>query len=83
MGMSSDRDLVLILSVYDVDAADMLLLDTNCCTTADAFKLGVTHPTCPTTSCVPADTESSVTNEQVICFNVKNDPIGMNFVWKH
>ena len=70
MGIPSDRDLVLIFSVCDIGAADMLLLDTNCCTTANAFRLGVTHPTCLATSFVPADVEPSVTNAQVICFNV-------------
>ena len=77
MGMSSDRDLVLVLSVYDVDAADMLPLDTNCCTAANAFKLGITHPICTTTSCVPADAQSSVTKAQVICFNVRIELIGL------
>ena len=62
MVMSSDKDLIFVLSVYNIDAADILLLDTNYCTTVDAFKLGVTHPICTTTSCIPADAQSSVTN---------------------
>ena len=62
MVMSSDKDLILVLSVHNIDAADILLLDTNYYTTVDAFKLGVTHPIYTTTSCIPGDAQSSVTN---------------------
>ncbi|KAJ3483010.1 hypothetical protein NLI96_g6591 [Meripilus lineatus] len=63
--------MVLALSIWDDHAANMLWLDSNYPTTADASKPGVSRGPCATTSGNPKDVESQVPNSSVTYSNIK------------
>ncbi|KAG8992748.1 hypothetical protein FRB90_000914 [Tulasnella sp. 427] len=77
MGNSLKRGGVLVLSVWDDYAVNMLWLDstypTNC------TKDGCLRGTCPTTSGVPSEVESSAASAQVIYSNIRVGPIGSTY----
>ncbi|KAG6846230.1 hypothetical protein H0H93_015169, partial [Arthromyces matolae] len=65
MGTALAQGMVLVLSVWDDHAVNMLWLDSSYPTTADATKPGVKRGTCATTSGVPSDVESNNANASV------------------
>jgi len=71
MSKALANGMVLVLSVWDDHAANMLWLDSNYPTDADASKPGIARGTCDTSSGVPSDVESSAANAQVIYSNIK------------
>ncbi|KAI0266408.1 glycoside hydrolase [Gloeopeniophorella convolvens] len=79
MGDALGRGVVLVLSVWDDYAVNMLWLDSDYPTDADPSSPGVARGTCATTSGVPATVESQNANAQVIYSNIKFGPIGSTF----
>ncbi|KAG8966966.1 hypothetical protein FRC05_002342 [Tulasnella sp. 425] len=77
MGESLGRGGVLVLSVWDDYAVNMLWLDSTYPT--DCTKDGCYRGTCPTTSGVPSDVESSASNAQVTYSNIKVGPVGATY----
>jgi len=79
MGTAFEQGVVLVMSVWDDYAAEMLWLDSDYPTTSDASTPGVARGTCPTTSGVPSDVESSDSNASVTFSNIKFGDIGSTF----
>ena len=79
MGAAFKAGMVLVLSIWDDYAVDMLWLDSDYPTTADPTKPGVARGTCATTSGAPADVESSAANAKVTYSNIKVGTIGSTF----
>ncbi|KZP29337.1 carbohydrate-binding module family 1 protein [Athelia psychrophila] len=79
MGKSLARGVVLVLSVWDDYAVNMLWLDSDYPTTADATTPGVARGTCATTSGVPADVEKNSASASVTYSNIKVGPIGSTY----
>jgi cellulose 1,4-beta-cellobiosidase len=79
MGKSFKNGVVLVLSIWDDHAAQMLWLDSNFPTTADATKPGIARGTCATTSGVPTDIEASIPNSSVTFSNIKFGDIGSTY----
>lgn len=77
MGKSMDRGQVLVLSIWDDHAVNMLWLDSTYPTTSS--KPGAARGTCATTSGTPADVESNSPNSSVTFSNLKIGPIGSTF----
>lgn len=73
------QGMVLVMSLWDDHAANMLWLDSTYPTDADPDTPGVARGTCPTTSGVPADVESQYPNSYVIYSNIKVGPINSTF----
>ncbi|THH28674.1 hypothetical protein EUX98_g5520 [Antrodiella citrinella] len=67
MGQAFGRGMVLVLSIWDDYAANMLWLD---------WDYPTDHPETATTSGVPSDVESSAANAYVVYSNIKTGPIG-------
>ncbi|KZT38150.1 cellulase CEL7A [Sistotremastrum suecicum HHB10207 ss-3] len=76
MGEAFGRGMVLVLSIWDDYAVNMLWLDSDYPTTADPTAPGVARGTCATTSGVPATVEADSPNAQVIYSNIRFGPIG-------
>ncbi|KAJ4379700.1 Esterase/lipase/thioesterase [Didymella sp. IMI 355093] len=79
MGASLARGHVLVMSLWDDHAVNMLWLDSSYPTTADPSKPGIARGTCPTTSGKPSDLESNNPNSSVVFSNIKFGPIGSTF----
>lgn len=79
MGESFAQGVVLVLSVWDDYAAQMLWLDSDYPTTGDPSTPGIARGTCATTSGVPADVEADSPNASVTFSNIKFGPIGSTF----
>ncbi|KAG8745741.1 Exoglucanase 1 [Ceratobasidium sp. 428] len=79
MSKAFDAGMVLVLSIWDDHAANMLWLDSNYPTDRPATQPGVARGTCATTSGVPADVESQSPNSQVIYSNIKFGDIGSTY----
>ncbi|KZP29053.1 glycoside hydrolase family 7 protein [Athelia psychrophila] len=79
MGKSLGRGAVLVLSVWDDYAVNMLWLDSDYPTTGDASAPGVARGTCATTSGVPADVEKSAGSASVTYSNIKIGSIGSTY----
>jgi cellulose 1,4-beta-cellobiosidase len=77
MGDALKAGMVLVMSVWDDHAVNMLWLDSTFPT--DSTALGSARGSCPTTSGVPADVEAQVPNSNVIYSNIKVGPIGSTF----
>ncbi|KAG8917237.1 hypothetical protein FRC01_002590 [Tulasnella sp. 417] len=77
MGQSLNRGGVLVLSVWDDYAVNMLWLDSTYPT--DCTKDGCYRGTCATTSGVPADVEVSAASATVTYSNIRVGPIGSTF----
>ncbi|KAF8642825.1 hypothetical protein AX16_009396 [Volvariella volvacea WC 439] len=73
------RGMVLVLSIWDDHAANMLWLDSNYPTDRPASQPGVARGTCPTSSGKPSDVENSAANSQVIYSNIKFGDIGSTY----
>ncbi|KUJ17569.1 cellobiohydrolase precursor [Mollisia scopiformis] len=71
--------MVLVLSLWDDYADQMLWLDSNDPATGDATKPGVARGTCATTSGVPATIESSEASSYVIYSNIKVGAINSTY----
>ncbi|KAH8099808.1 cellobiohydrolase I [Cristinia sonorae] len=79
MGQSFANGVVLVLSIWDDYAANMLWLDSDYPTDKSASSPGVSRGTCATSSGVPTDVESSAANAAVTFSNIKFGPIGSTF----
>jgi len=79
IGASFAKGVVLVLSIWDDYAANMLWLDSDYPTDKSATSPGVARGTCATTSGVPADVESSASSAAVTFSNIKFGPIGSTY----
>lgn len=77
MGKSMDRGQVLVLSIWDDHAVNMLWLDSTYPT--DSTSPGAARGTCSTTSGTPTDVEKNSPNSSVTYSNIKIGPIGSTF----
>ncbi|KAI1825508.1 cellulose 1,4-beta-cellobiosidase [Xylaria intraflava] len=77
MGEAVAADMVLVMSLWDDHAANMLWLDSTY--PVDATGPGTARGTCATDSGVPADVESQNADAQVIYSNIKFGPINSTF----
>jgi cellulose 1,4-beta-cellobiosidase len=77
MGKALAQGMVLVMSVWDDHAVNMLWLDSTYPT--DGTSAGAFRGTCATTSGVPADIEASAPNSNVIYSNIKFGPINSTF----
>jgi cellulose 1,4-beta-cellobiosidase len=71
MGAAMKRGMVLVLSVWDDHAVNMLWLDSDYPTDADPSQPGVARGTCATTSGVPSDVEANSANASVTYSNIR------------
>jgi len=76
VGEAMGRGLVLVMSIWDDYAAEMLWLDSNDPATGDPSTPGVARGTCSTSSGVPAQTESQYASASVTYSNIKVGDIG-------
>jgi cellulose 1,4-beta-cellobiosidase len=79
MDTAFTNGVVLVLSIWDDYAVDMLWLDSYYPPTASQTAPGVKRGTCATTSGKPADVESASPNAQVIYSNIKLGSIGSTY----
>ena len=79
MGDSFDQGMVLVMSVWDDHAVNMLWLDSDYPTDKDAATPGVSRGPCPTSSGVPTDVESQSPDATVVFSNIKFGPIGSTY----
>ncbi|EUC50742.1 glycoside hydrolase family 7 protein [Bipolaris oryzae ATCC 44560] len=79
MGASLARGHVLVMSLWDDHAVNMLWLDSTYPTDADPSKLGAARGSCPTTSGKPEDVEKNSPDATVVFSNIKFGPIGSTF----
>ncbi|KAF8058516.1 cellobiohydrolase I [Lyophyllum atratum] len=79
MSKAAGAGMVLVLSVWDDHAANMLWLDSSYPTTGDASKPGVARGTCAITSGIPTDVESASPNASVTFSNIKFGDIGSTY----
>ncbi|KAG9084054.1 Exoglucanase 1, partial [Ceratobasidium sp. 370] len=79
MDKSFTKGVVLVLSVWDDHAANMLWLDSNYPTSGDPATPGIARGTCATTSGVPADIESQSPNASVTYSNIRFGDIGSTY----
>ncbi|KAJ7441140.1 cellobiohydrolaseI [Mycena latifolia] len=79
MSEAAAAGMVLVMSIWDDYAADMLWLDAPYPPTKAASSPGVTRGTCSASSGVPSQVESASPNAQVIYSNIKFGPIGSTF----
>nr|CAM98445.1 cellulose 1,4-beta-cellobiosidase [Phialemonium thermophilum] len=77
MGKALAEPMVLVLSVWDDHAVNMLWLDSTYPT--DSTKPGAARGDCPITSGVPADVESQAPNSNVIYSNIRFGPINSTY----
>jgi cellulose 1,4-beta-cellobiosidase len=75
MGKALAGPMVLVMSIWDDHAANMLWLDSTYPVDA-AGKPGAERGACATTSGVPAEVEAQVPNSNVVFSNIKFGPIG-------
>ena len=79
MGASLARGHVLVMSLWDDHAVNMLWLVSTYPTDADPSKLGVARGTCSTSSGKPEDLEKNSPNSSVVFSNIRFGPIGSTF----
>lgn len=79
MGAALEQGMVLVLSLWDDDYANMLWLDSNYPVDADASQPGIARGSCPTTSGKPEEVEAQHPNAYVVYSNIKFGPIGSTF----
>lgn len=77
MGDALASDMVLVMSVWDDHAANMLWLDSTY--PVDGSGPGVERGSCDTGSGVPADVEKDAPNSSVIYSNIKFGPLNSTF----
>jgi cellulose 1,4-beta-cellobiosidase len=76
---SMAKGMVLVMSVWDDHAANMLWLDSDYPTDADSSQPGIARGTCPTDSGKPEVIEVEAANSQVTYSNIKFGDIGSTF----
>jgi len=79
LGDALDRGLVLVMSLWDDHAAQMLWLDSDYPLNKPADAPGVSRGPCPTTSGVPKDVEGQHPDAQVKFSNIKVGEIGSTY----
>jgi len=79
MGAALDRGMVLVMSLWDDHAAQMLWLDSNYPVSGDPSKPGIARGTCATTSGKPSDVESQYPNSSVTFSNIKWGDLNSTF----
>ncbi|KAK5116026.1 hypothetical protein LTR62_000482 [Meristemomyces frigidus] len=79
MGEAFKAGMVLVLSIWDDYAVNMLWLDSDYPTTAPTTQPGVARGSCSTTSGNPKDVESQSPGATVVFSNIKTGPIGSTF----
>jgi cellulose 1,4-beta-cellobiosidase len=79
MSTAMKNGMVLVMSLWDDHYANMLWLDSNYPTDADPSTPGVARGSCPITSGVPADVESSAASASVTYSNIKFGDINSTF----
>ncbi|CAA7263710.1 unnamed protein product [Cyclocybe aegerita] len=77
IGKGMQEGMVLVLSVWDDHAVNMLWLDSTYPT--DSTKPGAARGTCPTTSGAPKDVEANSPNASVTFSNIKFGDIGSTY----
>ena len=70
MGEAMKRGMVLVLSLWDDHAANMLWLDSNYPPEGDVMQPGVARGPCPADSGKPSDVESQQADATVVFSNV-------------
>ncbi|CAE6428015.1 unnamed protein product [Rhizoctonia solani] len=78
-GSDMDKGMVLVLSIWDDHAANMLWLDSNYPTSGNPATPGIARGSCPTTSGVPDDLESNSPNASVTYSNIRFGDIGSTY----
>jgi cellulose 1,4-beta-cellobiosidase len=76
MGEAMDRGMVLVLSLWDDTASNMLWLDSSYPSDKPASTPGVTRGPCSTSSGVPSEVRSKYPNAMVKYMNIKYGEIG-------
>ncbi|KAI0675484.1 cellobiohydrolaseI [Trametes maxima] len=79
MGSAFETGMVLVMSIWDDHAANMLWLDSDYPTDADPSSPGVARGPCPATSGVPKDVETQSPGATVVFSNIKFGPIGSTY----
>ncbi|KAJ7445277.1 cellobiohydrolase I-II [Mycena latifolia] len=79
MSKAASAGMVLVMSIWDDHAANMLWLDAPYPPTKAASSPGVSRGTCSPSSGAPKDVESANANSQVTYSNIKFGPIGSTF----
>ena len=79
LGAAFQQGMVLVLSIWDDYAVDMLWLDSDYPTTADPTQPGVARGTCSTSSGKPADVEANGDSIKVVYSNIKVGTINSTF----
>jgi cellulose 1,4-beta-cellobiosidase len=79
MGKALSNGVVLVMSIWDDHAAEMLWLDSSYPTTASASTPGIARGTCDTTSGKPTDVEANSPNASVTFSNIRFGDIGSTF----
>ncbi|KAG8731069.1 hypothetical protein FRC10_002061 [Ceratobasidium sp. 414] len=79
MSKAFDQGMVLVMSVWDDHAANMLWLDSDYPMTASGSSPGVHRGSCATTSGVPADVEVSAASAPVAYLNIRFGDVGSTY----
>ncbi|KAJ7736124.1 cellobiohydrolaseI [Mycena metata] len=79
MSKAASAGMVLVMSIWDDHAADMLWLDAPYPPTKAASSPGVTRGTCSPSSGAPKTVEAASPNAQVVFSNIKFGPLGSTF----
>ncbi|KAF8592886.1 hypothetical protein BDV93DRAFT_594139 [Ceratobasidium sp. AG-I] len=79
MDKSFTAGVVLVMSIWDDHAANMLWLDSDYPVGADPAKPGVSRGTCATSSGKPTDVETNNANSSVTFSNIRFGDIGSTF----
>lgn len=79
MGKAMANGMVLVMSIWDDHAANMLWLDSNYPTDGDPSKPGIARGTCATDSGKPEDVESSAADASVTFSNIRFGNIGSTY----
>ncbi|KAJ6476502.1 exoglucanase-like protein 1 precursor [Mycena vitilis] len=79
MSKAASAGMVLVMSIWDDHAANMLWLDAPYPPNKSPSAPGVTRGSCSASSGAPKDVESASANAQVVYSNIKVGPIGSTF----
>ncbi|KAG9076016.1 Exoglucanase 1 [Ceratobasidium sp. UAMH 11750] len=79
MDKSFSNGVVLVMSIWDDHAANMLWLDSSYPLDADPSAPGITRGTCATTSGKPTDVETNSPNASVTFSNIRFGDIGSTY----
>ncbi|KAG8748995.1 Exoglucanase 1 [Ceratobasidium sp. 428] len=79
MSKAFDAGMVLVMSIWDDHAANMLWLDSNYPVSGNPATPGIARGTCATTSGVPSDVETNSPNASVTYSNIRFGDIGSTY----